>query len=77
MSTLSDHSITPSVLAKLRHLLEGATGEVPVQLCFVSSQGVRPLELGHFKVDVRGSLIDELRSLLGPTAARLEPAVPA
>jgi DNA polymerase-3 subunit alpha len=63
---------TPSVLGKLRHLLEAAPGEIPVQVRFVSSQGVQPLELGRFRVDARGSLIDELRSLLGPTAARLE-----
>jgi DNA polymerase-3 subunit alpha len=63
---------TPSVLGKLQLLLEAAPGDVPVQVRFVSSQGVRPLELGRFRVDPRGSLIDELRSLLGPSAARVE-----
>ncbi|HSL12101.1 MAG TPA: DNA polymerase III subunit alpha [Actinomycetota bacterium] len=65
---------TASVLAKLKHLFEAAPGEVPVQVRFVSSQGVQPLELGRFGVDPRGSLIDEIRSLLGPTSARLEHA---
>jgi len=63
---------TPSVLGKLRQLLEAAPGEVPVRVRFVSSQGVQPLELGRFRVDPRGSLLDELRSLLGPMAARLD-----
>ena len=63
---------TPSVLSKLKHLLEAAPGDVPVRIRFVSSQGVRPLELGRFRVDTRGSLVDELRGLLGPNGARLE-----
>jgi DNA polymerase-3 subunit alpha len=62
---------TPSVLGKLKHLLEGSAGITPVRLRFVTSEGVQPLALGSFRVDVRGSLIDELRALLGPDAARL------
>jgi DNA polymerase-3 subunit alpha len=63
---------SPGVLAKLRTLLEGSPGEVPVRLRFLSSQGVQPLSLGAFTVNSQGSLLDELRHLLGPSAARLE-----
>ena len=45
---------------------------VPVRLRFLSSQGVQPLSLGAFTVNGQGSLLDELRHLLGPSAARLE-----
>ena len=38
----------------------------------VLRQGVQPLSLGAFTVNGQGSLLDELRHLLGPTAARLE-----
>jgi hypothetical protein len=41
-------------------------------LRFLSSQGVQPLSLGAFTVSSQGSLLDELRHLLGPAAARLE-----
>jgi hypothetical protein len=60
------------VLNQLGTLLEGSPGEVPVRLRFLSSQGVQPLSLGAFTVNGQGSLLDELRHLLGPAAARLE-----
>jgi DNA polymerase-3 subunit alpha len=63
---------SPGVLEKLKTLLEGAPGDVPVRLRFLSSGGVQPLSLGAFTVNSQGSLLDELRHLLGPTAARLE-----
>ena len=63
---------SPGVLNKLKTLLEGSPGEVPVRLRFLSSQGVQPLSLGAFTVNGQGSLLDELRHLLGPSAARLE-----
>jgi DNA polymerase-3 subunit alpha len=63
---------SPGVLAKLKTLLEGSPGDVPVRLRFLSSQGVQPLSLGAFTVSSQGSLLDELRHLLGPSAARLE-----
>jgi len=69
---LTASACTPSVLARLRHLLEGASGPTQVRFRFVSASGPRPLELGDYRVDARGSLVDELRSLLGPSAARLE-----
>jgi hypothetical protein len=43
-----------------------------VRLRFLSSQGVMPLDAGTFTVDPRGSLLDEVRGLLGEAAARLE-----
>ena len=63
---------SPGVLNKLKTLLEGSPGEVPVRLRFLSSEGVQPLSLGAFTVNGQGSLLDELRHLLGPSAARLE-----
>jgi len=63
---------SPGVLSKLKTLLEGSPGEVPVRLRFLSSDGVQPLSLGAFTVNGQGSLLDELRHLLGPAAARLE-----
>jgi len=63
---------SPGVLAKLKTLLEGSPGEVPVRLRFLSSEGVQPLSLGAFTVNGQGSLLDELRHLLGPSSARLE-----
>jgi DNA polymerase III subunit alpha len=64
---------TPSVLGRLKRLLEGSAGTTPVRLRFVTSDGVQPLALGDFRVDARGSLVDELRTLLGPDAVRLAP----
>jgi DNA polymerase-3 subunit alpha len=63
---------SPGVLEKLKTLLQGSPGDVPVRLRFLSSGGVQPLSLGAFTVNSQGSLLDELRHLLGPTAARLE-----
>jgi DNA polymerase-3 subunit alpha len=63
---------SPGVLEKLKTLLEGSPGNVPVRLRFLSSDGVQPLSLGAYAVNGQGSLLDELRHLLGPTAARLE-----
>jgi DNA polymerase-3 subunit alpha len=76
---LSATACTPAVLAKLKTLFEANPGAAPVQLRFLSSQGVQPLSLGAFTVDPTGSLLGELRGLLGKDAARLrEPGtVPA
>jgi DNA polymerase-3 subunit alpha len=63
---------TPAVLAKLKQLFEGHPGIAPVRLRFLSSQGVTPLSLGAFTVNANPALLDELRSLLGAGAARLE-----
>jgi DNA polymerase-3 subunit alpha len=63
---------TPAVLAKLKELLGSHPGEAQVRLRFLSSQGTMPLALGTFTVNPAGSLLGELRSLLGAHAARLE-----
>jgi DNA polymerase-3 subunit alpha len=63
---------TPAVLGKLKGLLGAHPGEAQVRLRFLSSQGAMPLALGTFTVNPTGSLLGELRSLLGPQAARLE-----
>ncbi|MGZ4131986.1 MAG: DNA polymerase III subunit alpha [Actinomycetota bacterium] len=63
---------TPAVLAKLKQLFEGHPGPAPVRLRFLSSQGVTPLSLGAFTVNASATLLDELRTLLGAGAARLE-----
>jgi DNA polymerase-3 subunit alpha len=63
---------TPAVLDRLRELFEAHPGAAPVRLRFLSSQGVMPLDAGTFTVDPRGSLLDEVRGLLGEAAARLE-----
>ena len=47
-------------------------GTTPVRLRFLSDDGVKPLSLGSFRVETRGSLMPELRRLLGDRAARLE-----
>jgi DNA polymerase-3 subunit alpha len=65
-------SCTPAVLEKLKGLLEAHPGDAQVRLRFLSSQGAMPLALGTFTVNPGGSLLGELRSLLGPRAARLE-----
>jgi DNA polymerase-3 subunit alpha len=62
---------TPGVLAKLKDVLEAHPGEAQVRLRFLSSDGAMPLSLGAFTVDPGGSLLGELRSLLGTHAARL------
>jgi DNA polymerase-3 subunit alpha len=67
-------SCTQAVLAKLRALFEAHPGRAPVRVRFVSSQGVTPLEVGAYRVSPTEGLLSELRLLLGPSAARVEPA---
>jgi DNA polymerase-3 subunit alpha len=62
---------TSAVIAKLRELLAGPRGRVPVQVRFISSKGVTPLDVGTFRVDPNAGLLSELRALLGPDAVRL------
>jgi DNA polymerase-3 subunit alpha len=64
---------TPAVLARVKELLESHPGSAPVQVRFRSSQGVTPFEVGSVRVDPSGSLLGELRSLLGTGAARVGP----
>jgi len=63
---------TPSVLARLKELLEAHPGGAPVRVRFLSTTGVTPLELGTYRVHPAGPLLGELGSLLGGGAARLE-----
>jgi DNA polymerase-3 subunit alpha len=65
-------SCTTAVIAKLRELLGAHPGRMPVQVRFLSSQGVTPLEVGSFRVDASAGLLSELRILLGNGAARVE-----
>jgi DNA polymerase III subunit alpha len=63
---------TAGVLAKLKDLFEANPGEAAVRLRFLSADGVTPLAAGSYTVNATGSLLGELRSLLGAGAARLE-----
>ena len=66
-------SCTAPVIAKLKELLAAHPGTTPVQVRFVSSQGMRPLGVGTFKVEPGAGLLSELRVLLGTEAATIEP----
>jgi DNA polymerase-3 subunit alpha len=66
-------SCTRAVIAKLKELLDAHPGRTPVRVRFLSSQGVRPLEVGTFKVEPGAGLVSELRVLLGHDAARMVP----
>jgi DNA polymerase-3 subunit alpha len=63
---------TPAVLAKLKEVFEAHPGASPVRVRFLSSAGITPLEVGSYRVEPAGGLLNELRSLLGTDAARLE-----
>jgi len=69
---LSAAACTPAVLARLKELFEAHPGPAPVRVRFLSSAGVTPLQVGTFRVQPHGALLDELRSLLGNGAARVE-----
>jgi len=62
-----------AVISKLKELLGAYPGRTPVQVRFISSQGVTPLDVGSFRVDAAAGLLSELRVLLGTNAARVEP----
>jgi DNA polymerase-3 subunit alpha len=64
---------TPAVLSRLKELFETHAGPSPVRVRFLSATGVKPLDVGTYRVDANGPLIAELRDLLGGEAARLEP----
>jgi DNA polymerase-3 subunit alpha len=67
---------TPAVLEKVRELLRAYPGPSPVRVRFITSDGATPLQVGAFAVDAGSPLLGELRSLLGPAAARVERADP-
>ena len=64
-------SCTNAVIAKLKALLGAHRGSVPVQVRFISSRGVTPLDVGSYRVDAGAGLLSELRLLLGRDAARV------
>jgi DNA polymerase-3 subunit alpha len=66
-------SCTNAVIGKLRELLGGHAGRAPVQVRFLSSRGVTPLDVGTFRVDPTAGLLSELRTLLGNDAVKVAP----
>jgi DNA polymerase-3 subunit alpha len=64
-------SCTTAVIAKLRELLDAHPGRTPVQVRFLSSHGVTPLDVGSYRVVPVEGLLSELRALLGAGAARV------
>jgi DNA polymerase-3 subunit alpha len=62
-----------AVIAKLKELLAAHPGRTPVQVRFLGSEGVKQIDVGTYRVDPGAGLLSELRLLLGPDAARLEP----
>ncbi len=72
---LSAAACTNAVIAKLKELLAAHPGSTPVQVRFISSDGVTPLSVGSFRVDPGAGLLSELRLLLGSSGARVEPGV--
>jgi DNA polymerase III subunit alpha len=64
-------SCTNAVIAKLKELLGAHSGSAPVQVRFLSSQGVTPLDVGTFRVNPGAGLLSELRLLLGKDAAKV------
>jgi DNA polymerase III subunit alpha len=66
-------SCTNAVIAKLKELLGAHSGNAPVQVRFLSSQGVTPLDVGTFRVNAGAGLLSELRLLLGKDAAKVVP----
>ncbi len=70
---LEASSCTNTVIASLKELLGAHPGRAPVQVRFRSSKGVTPLDVGTFRVEPGAGLLSELRTLLGPQAARVAP----
>jgi DNA polymerase-3 subunit alpha len=71
-------SCTEAMLGKLKALLAGSPGRVPVVVRVAHSQGVTPLRLGDgYRVEATANLLSELRMLVGPAAVRIEAVPPA
>ena len=73
---LPAEACTNAVIIRLRELLAAHPGGSAVRVRFLSSTGVMPLDVGSFRVNASGSLLGELRGLLGSGAARMEPEHP-
>jgi DNA polymerase-3 subunit alpha len=73
---LTAQSCTGTVIATLKELLAAHKGSSPVQVRFHSSAGVRPFDVGTFRVEPGAGLLSELRVLLGTEAVRLAPLEP-
>jgi DNA polymerase III subunit alpha len=71
---LPPSACTPAVLSRMRELFEAHPGAAPVEVRFLSSQGVTPLAVGTYRVDPGAALSAELRELLGSGSARVEQA---
>ena len=56
----------------LKELFEANPGSLPVRVRFLSSQGITPLDVGTFRVDASGALLQRIGELLGGEAARVE-----
>ena len=70
-------SCTEAMLGKLKGLLAGSPGRVPVVVRVTHSQGITPLRLGEgYRIEPTAHLLSELRVLVGPDAVRME-AVPS
>jgi DNA polymerase-3 subunit alpha len=69
---LTAAACTDAVLAKMAELLRSRPGPAPVKVRFHSSAGVRPLDMGEFRVDSSAALMGELTGLLGTGSARVE-----
>jgi DNA polymerase-3 subunit alpha len=69
---LTAAACTDAVLAKMAELLRSRPGAAPVKVRFHSAEGVRPLDMGEFRVDSSAALMGELTGLLGTGAARVE-----
>ncbi|MFM8998495.1 MAG: DNA polymerase III subunit alpha [Actinomycetota bacterium] len=72
---LRPEQCTPAVLGALRDLLAGFPGASPVEVHYVGEAGLTPLPVGTHRVEAGAGLLSELRILLGPGRARLEPRV--
>ena len=69
-------SCTSAVISKLRELLGAHPGRTPVQVRYVSAQGVTPLDVGSHRVEPMAGLLSELRLLLGAASVRVEERAP-
>ena len=69
---LPAEACTNAVITRLREVLAAHPGGSAVRVRFLSSVGVTPLDVGSFRVNPSGSLLGELRDLLGAAAARME-----